>query len=62
MEACLKTQNLVSELSALFPGHKAIEFVLIGPEVAGDFYSPLSPADDADQDRDKQVRGKRKTD
>lgn len=55
MEACLKTQNLVSELSALFPGHKAIEFVLIGPEVAGDFYSPLSPADDADQDRDKQT-------
>jgi len=55
MEACLKTQNLVSELSALFPGHKSLELVLIGPEVTGDFYPPLSPADDTEEDRDKQT-------
>lgn len=55
MEACLKSQNLVSELSALFPGHKSMEFVLIGPEVTGDFYPPLCPGDDSEYERDEQT-------
>jgi len=53
MEMSMKSQNLTNELSAMFPGHKSMELVLIGPEVAGDCYLPLGPGDD--EDRDKQL-------